>query len=61
MKICVVMHRTFLALAVCATIGVGGVTPAHHIGPGNVKVTKLSQRDIIEKLDGKHATATVKR
>ena len=47
-----VMHRTLLALAVCATIGVGGVTLAHQIGPGNVNVTKLSQRDVIEKLDG---------
>jgi quercetin dioxygenase-like cupin family protein len=58
MKIFVAMHRTFLALAVCATIGVGGVTPAH-AGKGQVKVTQLSQRDIIEKLDGKAASATV--
>ena len=45
--------RTFLALAVCAAIGVGGMTLAHHTGKGHVKVTQLSQRDIIEKLDGK--------
>jgi quercetin dioxygenase-like cupin family protein len=60
MKIFVVMHRTFLALAACAAIGVGGVTLAHHAGKDQVKVTHLSQRDIIEKLDGKNASATVK-
>ncbi len=59
MKIFVVMHRTFLALAACAAIGVGGMTLAHHTGKGRVKVTQLSQRDIIEKLDGKAASATV--
>ena len=60
MKIFVVMHRTSLALAVCAAIGVGGMTLAHHTGKDQVKVTRLSQRDIIEKLDGKDARATVK-
>ena len=59
MKILVAMHRTFLALAVCATICVGEVTLAHHTGKGHVTVTQLSQRDIIEKLDGKAASATV--
>ena len=59
MKVFVVTFRTFLALAVCAAIGVGGVTLAHHAGKGHVKVTQLSQRDIIEKLDGKDASATV--
>lgn len=49
-----------LALAVCATIGIGGVTLAQHTGKGQVKVTHLSQRDIIEKLDGKDSSATVK-
>jgi quercetin dioxygenase-like cupin family protein len=57
MKILVVMYRTFLALAVFAAIGVGG--KAHHTGKDQVKVTQLSQRDIIEKLDGKAASATV--
>ena len=51
--------RTFLALAVCTAIGVGGMTLAQHTGNGQVKVTQLSQRDIIEKLDGKAASATV--
>lgn len=60
MKVLVVMQRTFLILAVCAAIGVGGVTLALHAGRGQVQVTQLSQRDIIEKLDGKDASATVK-
>ena len=59
MKIFVLMHRTFLALAVCAAIGIAGVTLAHHTGKDQVKVTQLSQRDIIEKLDGKDARVTV--
>jgi len=58
MKIFVVRHRTFLAIAVCIVIGVGGMTLAQHSGKGQVKVTQLSQRDIIEKLDGKDASAT---
>jgi len=49
-----------LALVVCAAIGVGGVTLAQHAGKGQVKVTHLSQREIVEKLDGKDASATVK-
>jgi len=59
MKVFVVTFRKFLALAVCAAIGVGGVTLAHHTGKGHVKVTQLTQRDIVEKLDGKDASATV--
>ena len=59
MKILVVMHRTFLALAVCAAFGVGGMTLAQHTREGHVKVTRLSQWDIIEKLDGKAASAAV--
>ena len=59
MKIFAVLHRTFLALAVCAAIGVDGMTLAHHTGKDQVKVTQLSQRDIIEKLDGKKTKATI--
>jgi quercetin dioxygenase-like cupin family protein len=59
MKIFVVLRRMFLALAVGTAIGIGGMTLAHHSGTGRVKVTELSQRDIIEKLDGKAASATV--
>jgi quercetin dioxygenase-like cupin family protein len=60
MKIFVVRHRTFLALAVCVSIGVGGMTLAQNTGKGEVKSTDLSQREIIEKLDGKDASATVR-
>ena len=59
MKIFVDSHRTFLALAVCVASGVGGMALAQHTGKGEVKATQLSQRDIIEKLDGKDAGATV--
>ena len=52
------MNRTFLALAVCA-VGVGGLTLARHDEKGGAKVTQLSRRDIVEKLDGKDAKATV--
>ena len=59
MKTYSAMHRTFLAFAVVAAIGVGGVTLAHQAESGKVKVTELSAREIIEKLDGKDASATV--
>lgn len=35
------------------------MTLAQHTAKGEVKATQLSQRDIIEKLDGKDASATV--
>ena len=54
-----VRHRTISGLAVCFAVGLGGMTLAQHTGKGQVKVTQLSQRDIIEKLDGKDARATV--
>ena len=60
MKIFVVRHRTFLALAVYVAIGVGGMTLAQQTGKGEVKSTQLSRRDIIEKLDGKDASATMR-
>jgi len=34
---------------------------AQHAGKAHVKVTELSQRNIIEKLDGKDAKATMER
>jgi quercetin dioxygenase-like cupin family protein len=49
-----------LVLAVFAAVCIVGVTLAQHLGKGQVKVTHLSNRDIVEKLDGKDATATVK-
>jgi quercetin dioxygenase-like cupin family protein len=60
MKIFVINHRMLLALAVCVAIGVGGMTLAQNTGKGEVKSTDLSQREIIEKLDGKDASATVR-
>jgi quercetin dioxygenase-like cupin family protein len=52
-----IMIRTLLTLA--AGIGAGvAVTSATDHHPA-VKVTRLSRRDIIEKLDGKAASATV--
>lgn len=59
MKTFVGSFRSFLVLAACAAVGVGGVALAHHTGKGHVKVTQLSERDIAEKLDGKDAGATV--
>ena len=46
-------------LAVYFTVGLGAVTMAQHSGSGQVKVTQLSQREIIEKLDGKDTRATM--
>src|SRR5215472_13427242 len=52
-----IMIRTLLTLA--AGIGVGVAVAFAHDHHKAVKVTQLSQRDIIEKLDGKAASATV--
>lgn len=60
MKSFVINHRMLLALAICFAIGVGGTTLAQHTGNGQVKATDLSRTDIIEKLDGKSASATVR-
>src|ERR1043166_2593349 len=62
MKAVVAMSRTYLVLTVLTALGVGGVILAQHVqhaGKGQVKVTQLSQRHIIEKLDGKESSATV--
>ena len=53
------MNRTFLALAAICAIGVGGMALARHDEKGGAKVTQLSRRDIVEKLDGKDARVTV--
>jgi quercetin dioxygenase-like cupin family protein len=58
-KYFVVMNRTFLGVAVSVAIGAGGMTVAQHSEKDQVTVTQLSQRDIIEKVDGKDARATV--
>jgi quercetin dioxygenase-like cupin family protein len=52
------MNRRSLAFAACA-VGVGGLTLARHDEKGGAKVTQLSRRDIVEKLDGKDARVTV--
>src|SRR5947209_13092551 len=54
-----IMIRTLLALAAGIGVGVVVTFAADHDHHKAVKVTQLSQRDIIEKLDGKAARATV--
>ena len=58
MKKSIASSRTFRAVAVVVAIGIGSAAIAHHASTG-VKVNQLSQRDMIEKLDGKDASATV--
>ena len=53
------MIRTLLTLAAGIGVGVAVTFAADHDDHKAVKVTQLSQRDIIEKLDGKAASATV--
>lgn len=53
------MNRIFLALSVCAAFGIGGMALARHDENDAAKVTDLSRRDIVEKLDGKDARVTV--
>ena len=53
------MIRTLLTLAAGIGVGVAVTFAADHDHHKAVKVTQLSQRDIIEKLDGKAASATV--
>ena len=53
------MIRTLLTLAAGIGVGVTVMFAADHDHHKAVKVTQLSQRDIIEKLDGKAASATV--
>src|SRR5215208_1723771 len=53
------MIRILLTLAAGVGVGVAVTFAGHHDHHEAVKVTQLSQRDIIEKLDGKAARATV--
>ena len=55
------MFRALLLLAVGISVGSGGMILAQHDehGKGAPQVKVLSQRDIIEKLDGKKTKATV--
>lgn len=59
MKTFIAMHRASFAIGAFVAIGLGGMTLAHHNGKGHVKVTELSHRDIIEKLNGKDAHVTM--
>ena len=54
------MRRTLLAIILSA-LAAGGMSLAHHDEPGKGGdyVNVLSQRDIIEKLDGMKAKATM--
>jgi quercetin dioxygenase-like cupin family protein len=54
-----IMIRTLLTLAAGIGVGVAVTFAADHDHHKAVKVTQLSQRDIIETLDGKEAKATV--
>lgn len=53
--------RIGLLAIVIGTLAVGGMTLAQHDGhgKGGVQVKLLSQKDIIEKLDGRRAKATM--
>src|SRR5262245_58788714 len=53
------MIRTLLTLAAGIGVGVAVTFAADHDHHKAVKVTQLSQREIIEKVDGKAASATV--
>jgi quercetin dioxygenase-like cupin family protein len=52
------MKRILLAAAVGSAIGAGGLALAQHGYQGPEKVRTLSERDVIETLDGKKARAT---
>ena len=53
------MRRILLAAAVGAAIGAGGLALAQHGYRGPETVRTLSERDIVEKLDGKEARVTM--
>ncbi len=52
------MKKILLAFAVGAVVGIGGLSLASHGDHGPETVRKLSERDVIEKLDGKEARVT---
>src|SRR3954467_2587309 len=54
-----IMIRTLFALAAGIGVGVAVTFASDHDHHKAVKVTKLSQQDVIEKLDGKAASVTV--
>ena len=54
-----VRHWTISGMTLCFTLGLAGTALAQHTGKSHVTVTRLSQRDIIEKVDGSAARATI--
>jgi quercetin dioxygenase-like cupin family protein len=54
-----IMKRTLLAAAVGAALGAGGLSLARHADHGQETVTKLSERDVVETLNGKQARVTM--
>ena len=52
------MHRILLALLAGALLGIGAMSLAQD-GHAKAKVVTVAARDIVEKLDGKDAKATV--
>jgi quercetin dioxygenase-like cupin family protein len=52
------MIRFVIAVALGVALGIGGISLAHHDEKGHGTVKKLSERDVIEKLDGKEARVT---
>jgi quercetin dioxygenase-like cupin family protein len=57
MKMFDVGHLAISGLVVCFTISIGVMTMAQNRASAEVKSIQLSQREIIEKLDGKDARA----
>jgi quercetin dioxygenase-like cupin family protein len=53
------LHQTFVAFVVLTMASICDISLAHHAEHGKVRVTELSRRDIVEKLNGKNASATV--
>jgi quercetin dioxygenase-like cupin family protein len=58
MKTRSITTELFCSLVAFAAIGIHEAASAHHAGD-EVKVKQLSQRDIIEKLDGNETSATI--
>src|SRR5947208_11932417 len=52
------MVRFVLTITLGVALGAGGASLAMHEAQGHGKVTKLSERDVTEKLDGKEARVT---
>ena len=53
------MTRNLLAVAVGVALGAGGLSLANQGEHGPGKVTTLSERDVVETLDGKEARVTM--